>query len=340
LVLCMTLLSLILPGESILPSPPTTLDIPNTISPLFLCSAFCMYEINPTTLDLVSLCSQDYNVANPEVFGNGYCTKCDPLLFRAVLNTVTTNTYYCIPHEYNSESTITTDNKIWDIPLGYYIAASPRSWTGTYSTIVSTLRPHYAIRVRFSIYMYMYYQAVYDYPLQYNMDSTVYNYHQVLDKYWSPYDIITSSQQKHTDNQVTLTFSLKDSNYGLNTDINCANYLVSNGGCYCLYSYSCSGFSYSRCTAYTDCGVYHPDDRTCCYLRYIQITDVILFTTNCQTGCSSCTSSTNCIMCDISNPLMIYYRCPLDNLCYLTCPQATFKDNTTLFLNAAGYNQI
>lgn len=67
------------------------------------------------------------------------------------------------------------------------------------------------------------------------------------------------------------------------------------------------------------------------------VTDLIAFASLCQTGCLNCTSSTYCMMCDTSNTADPYYIYQKDHLCYKTCPQATFKDNTTLFLNASQY---
>lgn len=343
LILCMTLLCLFLPAESLSPSAPTTLDSMTYSSPTS-CSAFCMYEVS-TTRTLVAQCNQAYNFDTPEQFGNGYCLKCDPLLFRGVANTATGNSFFCIPHEYDSEST-TNDDKTWSVDLGYFNAAIPYSWYGTYTTIVSGLRAHHSIRIRFGVSMYDFSRSTNDYPLQYNMDSTNYTYHQVLNKYWSSEDIVTSGLQKHTDSQVTLTFSLKDNDFGLNYDGSCTNYLASTGQCYCyrVYAYSCAGpttGNWGVCSGSTDpCSTYHGPVRTCCYLKYITITDVILFTSNCPSNCLACSTSTSCTICDTTNPLKIYYRCPLDNLCYLTCPQTTYKDNTTLFLNSAGYAQI
>lgn len=262
-----------------------------------------------------------------------------------MLNTATGNSYFCIPHEFDAESTTTTDNKIWSLELGYSNAAAPYSWSGIYSTIVSGLRPHHAIRIRFGVSMYEFSRSTNDYPLQYNMDNVAYTYHQTLTNYWSSEDIVTSVQQNHTDSQVTLTFELKDNSCGLNYDSNCVNYLSSTCQCYCytVYSYSCTYYSgnIGFCPGGTDpCGNTHVAVQTCCYLKYIKITDLILFTTNCPNNCVACTTSTTCERCDTTNPLQIYYRCPLDNQCYLTCPQTTYKDNTTLFLNNTGYNQI
>lgn len=183
LIHCITILSLLLPADSLSPSYPTTLSIMTYSTPTS-CSAFCMYEVTASR-NLAALCTQPYNIASPEAFGNGYCLKCDPLLFRPVLNAATSNTYFCIPHEYDSESTTTADNKIWSLPLGYYTAATPYSWVGIYSTIITGLRAHHSIRIRFGISMYDFSQSTNNYPIQYNMDGTSYTYHNTLTKYWS-----------------------------------------------------------------------------------------------------------------------------------------------------------
>lgn len=203
LILCITILSLLPPAEPLSPSYPTTLASMSFSAPIS-CSAFCMYEVTASR-NLAALCTLPYNTVSPEVFGNGYCLKCDPLLFRPVLNAATGNTYFCIPHEYDSESS-TVDDKIWSISLGYFNPAIPYSWSGIYSTIVTGLRPHHSVRIRFGISMYDFSRSTNNYPVQYNMDGSSYTYHNTLTNYWSSEDIVTSGLQKHTDSQVTLTF--------------------------------------------------------------------------------------------------------------------------------------
>lgn len=58
-----------------------------------VCSAYCMYEIN-ANMNYDPLCLGAYSL------GNGYCTKCDPLLFRAVAGVGAG--FNCVPHLYNS----------------------------------------------------------------------------------------------------------------------------------------------------------------------------------------------------------------------------------------------
>jgi hypothetical protein len=177
LMLCITLLSLFQPAEPLSPSYPTTLATMTYSSPIS-CSAFCIYEVS-TSRNLVAQCTQDYNFIIPEPFGNGYCLKCDPLYFRPVLNAATGNTYFCIPHEYDSEST-TVDNKIRSLNLGYFNSLAPYSWFGISSIPFTGLRAHHSIRVRFGVSMYQFWRATNDYPLQYNMDGTSYTYHNTL----------------------------------------------------------------------------------------------------------------------------------------------------------------
>jgi hypothetical protein len=162
-----------------------------------------MYEIN-TNYNLNSLCTQPFSINN--VVGNGYCSKCDPLLFRAVPG-LSATTFYCIPHLYNSENA-TYSNSALNINLGYFSDFSATTWIGSSAFTYSSIPPHYALRVRFGIYLYRYDISQYIYPFEYNIDGTSFKYSQTLTKYWSLYDIVTSSQMKHSDSQVTLTFNL------------------------------------------------------------------------------------------------------------------------------------
>jgi hypothetical protein len=61
--------------------------------------------------------------------------------------------------------------------------------------------------------------------------------------------------------------------------------------------------------------------------RYLIIRDIILFSSHCQTGCLNCSSTTFCMICNYPT----YHLNPVDHLCYQVCPQATYKNTTTLF---------
>ena len=64
---------------------------------------------------------------------------------------------------------------------------------------------------------------------------------------------------------------------------------------------------------------------------------MLVFISKCENGCKNCTDRYYCTIC---NGLIGYFLNPVDNRCYTTCPQATYKDNTTLFLANATINQI
>lgn len=182
---CALILCILLQAEALTPTSntlPTGLNPPN-----WICSSYCMYEIN-STYNYVSQCSQSYN----GVRGDGYCLKCDPLFFRAVAGP---NLFYCIPHLYNGESDFFFSAV--NIQLGYFDANNVavnkfvRSSVLMFPTIPA-IPSHYALRVRFGVYLHLFNYDVYAYPLEYNIDDKAFQYNQVLDKYWSPYDIITS----------------------------------------------------------------------------------------------------------------------------------------------------
>lgn len=141
---------------------------------------------------------------------------------------------------------------------------------------------------------------------------------------------------------MTVNFRNMAKGYPWNTD---CWYYQTDGGCYCsfTYSYYSSPFCYSggpicQTTPYTSasCGTYGVA-RTCCDKRYIQINDLLVFVSLCQTGCLSCSSATYCKICDHPNG---YYLNPTDHLCYTICPQATYKNDTYLFLNTTTYNGV
>lgn len=218
-------------------------------------------------------------------------------------------------------------------------------WVNNYQYTYATLPAHYALRVRFSVYLYRYDIANYIYPLYYSIDSETFLYNQTLDKYWSEYDIITSSLINHTSTTVTLSFRNDGKGNLANTHSNTGcNLGATDGTCYCSYSYYdgvCGVLTRcSTASVFTCCGGCHtdgPSTTTCCDKRYIQINDLLLFASVCQTGCLSCSSATYCKTCDHPNG---YYLNPTDHLCYTTCPQATYKNDTYPFLNTSTYNGI
>lgn len=93
------LLSILIVPSISLTSSSSTLAITTYTTPTNQCSSFCMYQIN-TAYNYDSMCTQPYSVG-ANLIGNGYCTKCDPLLFRPIAG-LAAGTFYCIPHLYNS----------------------------------------------------------------------------------------------------------------------------------------------------------------------------------------------------------------------------------------------
>jgi hypothetical protein len=180
---CVVVALLLGAGECLRTSTSPLMQISVINPPSFLCSAYCSYEIN-SNYNLVSMCGQTYTS------GNGYCNKCDPLLFREVSPGLGAGTVFCIPHLYNSENGIYAGTL--DYQFGYYSDTSGSSWINTNLYPATGLSPHYAIRIRFGVYLYHFDHPDYIYPLEYSIDGNSAIYNQTLDKYWSPYDIITS----------------------------------------------------------------------------------------------------------------------------------------------------
>jgi len=294
--------------------------------PNFHCSSFCKY-LTDGSGNLVPMCNNNLAGVN----GNGQCTDCDELLFRKI--PPTGGTYNCTAHNYNGEYLeVSQDLTASGYYLGYYTDTSAtwinlKTWSASLNGGI-TLPPHFAVRIRFGIYLYNYLQTIYNYPLSYSLDETVYTYDQTLYDYWSSYDIITSPTQLHSAPNLTVTFRSLNNSYPVNTDTCPYN------TCQCRCSYQ-----NTLCTWITVCGGYNdcflgcgacscPQTLTCCDQRYIQIRDIILFSSHCGTGCLSCSSQTYCKICDYSN---LYYLNPDDHLCYKVCPQATYPNDTGVY---------
>ena len=155
--------------------------------------------------------------------------------------------------------------------------------------VLTGLPSHFAVRIRFSVYLWRWTHDTYIYPLRYSIDEKGYTYNQTLDKYWSTYDIITSGLQDHTNTQVSISFRLLSSAFPYNS---ACDFGVMDGNCYCstcniINPYCCGG-------------------RTCCDQRYIRVNDLLVFASLCPTGCLNCTSTTYCIICDFSLGYYLY----------------------------------
>jgi hypothetical protein len=186
--------------------------------------------------------------------------------------------------------------------LGFYSAAAA-NYIGDFVSnmihIVTGLQAHFAIRIRFGVFFQENTNAGYDYPLTYTMDSSIYSYNMASKDYFSCYDIITSSKITHHNPNLTVRWQNTDSTQPDN-------------------SQSCS-FCYCRSFGVCNSGV----TRNCCENRFIEIRDMLVFISRCPTNCLACTSATACTQCDVG--FILNYA---DNLCYSTCPQATYINST------------
>lgn len=152
--------------------------------------------------------------------------------------------------------------------------------------------PHYAVRIRFSIYLYRYELTNYYYPLNYSMDNSTYTYNQNKLSYFSCNDIVTSPLQPHFHPNLTVSW--------INTETGSLPHNIYGcGSCSC----NCVLCCYDGC----------------CENKYIQINDLLVMVSKCPANCASCFSASNCSTC-IGGYKMNY----ADRLCYLTCPQATY----------------
>lgn len=127
-------------------------------------------------------------------------------------------------------------------------------------SIVSNVA-HYAVRIKFGIYLYYYDYVSYYYPLNYSIDGTTYRYDQSKENYWSCYDIVTSPQQAHYDASLTVGWAITDNSLPYNT------YNTNGcGSCTCYGStFGCSSFYGSNC----------------CADKYIQILDLLVMVSRC-----------------------------------------------------------
>lgn len=175
-------------------------------------------------------------------------------------------------------------------------------------TVVS-LKPHYAVRIRFGIYLMNNQRDNYYYPLSYSLDLISYSYTQNNVGYFSCYDIVNSPLQSHFIDTLSVTFvntnqSDPDNTAGCSI---CTCYSVGCGCCGC-------------------CGV----GTTCCYPRYIEIRDLLVFASLCPDYCDSCISASACATCWVN-----YFLNEADRLCYASCPQATYINNTMYLVGNA-----
>ena len=160
---------------------------------------------------------------------------------------------------------------------------------------------HYAVRIKFSIYMHKYY-TYYDYPLNYSMDEKTYRYDQNRLNYWSCYDIVTSPLQQHFNNSLTVGWTNTDSTLPVNINsctsscnCRCCDCTYSSSNSWCCTGYTGVGTTCGGCCSGSDCGYFTKDD--CCENKYIQIDDLLVFVSRCPSNCSGCYSATKCTNC-------------------------------------------
>jgi len=205
--------------------------------------------------------------------------------------------------------------------------------------VITTTDPHYAVRIRFSVYLHKYEHPDYEYPLSYSLDSSTFSYIQSLDKYFNYYDIITSEQVSHRASSLTVSFinMKKGAPYNNHGHFSCNSKRgLTDFECPCAKTFTACFTSYTFCNDgdHLCSSNRYLDDYYCCEPRYIEIKELLVFISKCQTGCLSCNSLTDCTICDQANG---YYLYPEDNKCYKICPQATYQNFTTTFLNNPSY---
>ena len=270
------------------------------------CPSYCTYGVNSATNKLEPKCSAGIN--GSYAIEKGGCTDCDPLFF-----TFTGGTY-CIPHglrnEYKAFYQDFTNlngyrlgwyNSGTLIPTTYATSSSDFDNLKTYQ--VPGLAAHYAVRIRFSVFMYRNEYSGYKYPLEYGMDGTIYSYDIQSKSYWGCYDIVTSSSLTHYSSTLVVTWRITETSvYPENTD-------------------SCP---YCRCYR-TSCSCCSTSMASCCDNKYIQINDLLVFISKCTDNCKSCSSLTTCYECNTG-----YVLNYADKLCYPNsqCPQATYLNST------------
>jgi len=289
------------------------------------CPSFCTYQVQSNNT-LKPMCS-----AGLTVYDTGGCTACDPQFFNLTGN-------FCIPHLLNNEYKQQYYNFFQSISagayssyrLGWYNAAIPSGSSAitaskslpnfrnmaTYT--VTTPLPHYAVRIRFSIYMYRNDISSYYYPINYSMDETMYTYDPSATPYWTCNDIVTSPLQTHYGANLTVNWmNANTTNYPFN-QVGCSN-------CDCttpVYTCCCSGCASAGCCDTSNCWT-----PTCCDHKYIQINDLLVFVSKCTDNCLSCSTATNCLVCNTGYNLNL-----ADKLCYSSCPQSTYVNSTSYFI--------
>jgi hypothetical protein len=171
---------------------------------------------------------------------------------------------------------------------------------------VSGLPAHYAVRVRFSIYMINNDDTAYTYPLIYTVDTNFYKYDPNSQAYFACGDIITTPLIPHFATTLNLTWMNNNSATPKNRGT-CGN---TNCRCGALAGTCCG------------CG---GDPQNCCEDKYIEIRDMIVFYTPCPTNCATCNSQTNCSSCTTGSLNLA------DSLCYTTCPQGTYSNTSSYY---------
>lgn len=115
--------------------------------------------------------------------------------------------------------------------------------------LVTGIPAHYAIRIRFGVYL-INYQENYYYPLRYTMDTTTYTYTQTSESYFSCWDIITSPKIGHFGTNLTVTWLNTNTTTRPNNQVGC-------GQCFC-----------GACGVGSCCGSFG-DSSNCCEPKYI-----------------------------------------------------------------------
>ena len=181
-------------------------------NPAFECSSYCMYSVNANK-NLDSQCDGTSTLG-----ANGGCLKCDETLFRQVND-------QCIPHNYtgeilrHNEDTSGAAYRLgWrnlDRPVN-----NPTQFDNTHTTLSIPLPDaHFAVRIRFSIFMFNFDDDDYYYPLGYTLDQTDFSYSQSLRGYWSSRDIITSELMPHSTDTLSITFRNLNNSYPRKTRV-------------------------------------------------------------------------------------------------------------------------
>jgi hypothetical protein len=299
------------------------------------CTAYCGYSISGYTLS--------QNCGGFET-NNGGCTSCDGSIFELISG-------YCIPHLRNSEA----KHQYFYLGGSTYQLGFRSGGRNTITsnnnlaTVLSSGIPaHYAVRIKFGIYMLSNFELFYTYPLEYSLDTTKYGYNNADSDYFTCYDVVTSPLQAHFNS--TLTVNWLNANSGLPNNIaGCSNCNCGDSCTACCGG--CGGCGFCNCRVSNTCGCGAAGGIgcncsasltfNCCENRYIEIRDLLVLVSKCPTGCSSCLSATVCSSCSGGYILNL-----ADELCYTSCPQATYANGTMYYHGDAatgaypGYTQV